>query len=362
MKLTNEQLSLLKSLTQAVGVSGHEKRVLKVFRDHLTPYVDEIGYDQLGSIYGVKKSKVKNAPKVAIFGHLDEVGFLVKSVKSDGSLSVMASGGLWSQNLLSQRVVVESVNGQLFEGVIGSIPPHVLTDAEKNAPYSIDKMLVDIGSKSAQETESWGIFPGCQIVMKGEFVELNGGERLLAKAFDNRYGLAVGIDVARSLKNVDLPFDLYICGTVQEEVGLRGAITLASLIDPDFAFVVDCSPANDLGGKAENGVLGGGVLLRYTDKSMIAFPQLLQWQKEVCSANNIPTQYFYSLGGTDAGEVHLASPGGTLTLTHCICARNIHSSGTVMDAGDYHHAHQSLVALVKQLSREKIEALAAMKR
>lgn len=362
MKLSAEQLKLFEDLTQAVGVSGHERRVLRVFRDHLAPYVDEIGYDQLGSIYGIKKSKQPHAPKVAIFGHLDEVGFLVKSIKSDGSLAVMASGGLWSQNLLSQRVVVESVQGELFDGVIGSIPPHLLSDAEKNAPYSIDKMLIDIGSRSAQETQSWGIFPGCQVVMKGEFTPLNGGERLLSKAFDNRYGLAIGIDVARTLHNEELPFDLYICGTVQEEVGLRGAKTLASLIDPDFAFVVDCSPANDLGGKAENGVLGGGVLLRYTDKSMIAFPQLLQWQKTVCERQQIPTQYFYSMGGTDAGEVHLATPGGTPTLTHCICARNIHSSGTVMDAGDYLHAQQALVALLRELNRETIEELVAQKR
>lgn len=362
MKLSAQQEQLFRDLTQAIGVSGHERRVLRVFRDHLAPYVNEIGYDNLGSVYGIKKSKIANAPKVAIFGHLDEVGFLVKSVKSDGSLSVMASGGLWNQNLLSQRVVVESVNGELYDGVVGSIPPHLLTDAEKNAAYSIDKMLIDIGSRSLQETESWGIFPGCQIVMKGDFTPLNGGERLLAKAFDNRYGLAIGIDVARTLSEVDLPFDLYICGTVQEEVGLRGAKTLASQIDPDFAFVVDCSPANDLGGKAENGVLGGGVLLRYTDKSMIAFPQLLQWQKNVCEANRIPTQYFFSLGGTDAGEVHVSTPGGTPTLTHCICARNIHSSGTVMDAGDYLHAHAALVALLRELNREKINELVAMKR
>ena len=128
-------------------------------------------------------------------------------------------------------------------------------------------------------------------------------ERLLSKAFDNRRCFRV--EIARHFANVELPYDLYVGATVQE-VGLRGATTISQLIKPDFAIVLDCSPARDSTGDAEQeGQLGGGVLLRYTDRSMLSFKKLIAYQEAVCKKLNLPCQYYSSPGGTDAGAIHI---------------------------------------------------------
>ena len=185
---------------------------------------------------------------------------------------------------------------------------------------------------------------------------------MLSKAFDNRYGCILGIEVLQALKNVTLPYDLYVGASVQEEAGLRGAQTIVQKIQPDFVFILDCSPASDMGGNSkEYGQLGKGVLSRFVDGSMIAFPQLLDYQRKMCDKMHVPYQYYISMGGTDAGIVH-KSNGGTLTLTHCICARNIHTNSSIIDLSDYEGAKKVLLAMLKDLNAKKIEQFKTMNR
>ena len=146
---------------------------------------------------------------------------------------------------------------------------------------------------------------------------------------------------------------MYIGVSVQEEVGCRGALTITNKIAPDFAIVLDCSPSDP---KNKNGILGKGVLLRVKDANMLAFKSLINYQKSICEKLNIPCQPFISMGGTDAGMIH-KSNNGILTLTHCICAKNLHTSSTIMDINDYLWAKESLIYIIKDLNNEIIDSL-----
>lgn len=305
----------------------------------------EVKYDQLGSIVAYKKSKIENAPKVMVLAHMDEVGFLVKEITETGVLKIHPVGGWFSQTLLAHRVRVTNRYGDVFKGTIGSIPPHMLSPEERNKPMQIDQMIVDIGAKDKDEVLDLKVQVGDMIVVDGPFEKLN-DKRLLAKAFDNRYGCVMGLDILDSLHDKDLPFDLYVGASVQEEVGLRGAQTITQMINPDYAMVLDCSPANDALDKNAQGKLGDGVLIRMMDASMIANKDLIHELVDVCVDNDIKHQYYFSNGGTDAGIVHKVHDG-VPTVTACIVARNIHTSSSILDVEDYLNAKKAILKLLK---------------
>lgn len=363
MRLNKKRRALFEELTQVVGVAGKETEVSRILKGYYEPLADEVIYDTLGSIVAYKKSKQANPAKVLVLGHMDEVGFRVGQILANGNMKFgPLASGFWDQTLMAQRIYIQTNEGTLIEGVIDSIPPHLLTPELRKKPMEAKDMYIDIGCKSKEEVEKLGIRLNDAIVLKGEFLELNEGERLVAKAFDNRYGCILGVETLQALKNKDLAFDLYVGASVQEEVGLRGAQTLAQKIQPDLVIVLDCSPASDMDGNdKEFGQLGKGVLSRFVDGSMIGFPQLLDYQRKMCDKSKVPYQYFISPGGTDAGIIHKLN-GGTLVLTHCICARNIHTNSTIIDFNDYEGAKKVLLAMLKDLTKDKIEQLKQMNR
>lgn len=339
--LSEKQLKWFKDLTQLDGVSGHEHYVANYLEKEYSKYADEILRDQLGSIVALKKSKQKNAPKVLVLGHMDEVGFLVKDITKTGVLKIHPVGGWFSQTLLAHRIRLTTRSGDQFPGTIGSIPPHMLSAEDRKKPMEIDQMIVDVGATDKEDALTMGIQIGDMIVVQGEFEQI-GKDRLLAKAFDNRYGCVLGLDLLDSLKDVELDFDLYVGASVQEEVGLRGAQTVAQMINPDLAVILDCSPANDALDPDALGKLGDGVLIRVMDGSMIANKDILYKFVDVCDDNDIKHQYYYSNGGTDAGIVHKVHDG-VKTLTCCVCARNIHTSSSILDSNDYLSAKAGLI-------------------
>ncbi|NCA97477.1 MAG: M42 family peptidase [Bacteroidia bacterium] len=362
MKLSQRQLSLLETSTQLIATSGAEEEVRLFLKKEFEAKKLEIITDNLGSIYAVKKSKLTNAPKVMIAGHMDEIGFMVLYVLENGLIRTSALGGHSKETLAAHRVVLKNRAGVKFYGTIASIPPHLKKDGEKDDEHFIDDLLFDFGFSSKNEVEQNGIAIGDSIVVMGDFRVLNNGKRLLAKAFDNRYGVALALDILDEISNEELPYDLYLGANVQEEVGLRGAVTASQMIKPDLAIVLDCSPARDLtDDKGEYGRLGEGVLIRYLDRSMIAFPELLDLQIKACEAVGVKHQYFDSPGSTDAGNIH-KSNDGILTLTHCICARGIHSPSSIIDVDDYLAAKKSLLHILRHLDNKAISQLRGARR
>lgn len=351
----NTLLKHLEVLTQLPGIPNHEEKVMRYMREQLTPYADKIIQDALGSLFAIKKSKNKNAKKVMVAGHMDEVGFIVKGINKVGSIKIAPAGGWWTQVLMASPVTLYTQTGQSFKGCIGSIAPHLLTPKKRNSVVEMNDLLVDIGLTSKEEALSNGIEVGDMIVLDGAYEPLMNGKRIMAKALDNRYGCAMTIALLEALKDIELPYDLYIGATVQEEVGLRGATTATSMIDPDVAIVFDCSPANDADGSDDVlGKLGEGVLLRFADRSMLPNRCFLNRLKQTCIQHNLPYQYYLSLGGTDAGSIHKTNIG-VPTLSLCVVARNIHTNHSILDRGDLESASKAAFALLSEFDSQAIE-------
>lgn len=355
--LSEKSIQTLKELTELMAISGDEAEVRDYLKAKYSKYTDEILFDNLGSVIAIKRSMNPNAKTVMLLGHMDEVGFLVKDINAKGSISLSPIGGWWSQTLLGQRVIVKNRLGQKFKGTIGSIPPHLLTDADRAKPMELKHMLVDLGFTSKEDVLSHGINVGDAAILDGQFEILNDGKRLLAKAFDNRYGCAMGLEVLEALKDVELDVHLAVGASVQEEVGTRGAQTIAYKIKPDAAIIFDCSPANDASGDKDSfGQLGAGPLVRFIDANFLPHRGFINYYVDLLQKHAIPYQYYQSLGGTDAGAVHRQYEG-IMTLTMCICARNIHTSSSIIDADDYSHAKTAVMKLLETLNSDTIEVL-----
>ncbi|USK59122.1 M42 family metallopeptidase [Peribacillus asahii] len=353
--MNDETLSLFKTLTELPGTSGNEHAVRAFMRSELEKYADEIVQDRLGSIFGLKKGNA-DGPTVLVAGHMDEVGFMVTSITDNGMIRFQPLGGWWSQVLMAQRVQIITDNGPII-GVIGSVPPHLLDEKLRAKPMDIKNMLIDIGADDKEDAKQIGIKPGQQIVPICPFTPLANKKKILAKAWDNRYGCGLAIELLKDVQGETLPNTLYSGATVQEEVGLRGAQTAASLIKPDIFFALDASPANDASGnKKEFGQLGKGALLRIFDRTMVTHRGMREFILDTAETHNIPYQYYVSQGGTDAGKVHIANEGIPSSVIG-ICARYIHTHASIMHVDDYAAARALIGKLVRACDKTTFETI-----
>lgn len=353
--MQEKTLNLMKELTQTIGISGDERAVSQCMKKYLEPNCDEIIYDNLGSIFAVKRCGKADAKRVMVSGHMDEVGFMITGIQKNGLLKFILIGGIDGQALLSQRVRIKASNGKEYMGTIVAHGDDIKACDPK-------KMLIDFGATSDTEAKEYGIKAGDSAVLDGPFTVLANAKRILSKAWDNRFGCIMAIELLEALKDVTLEYDLYIGATVMEEVGLRGGTTATGMIHPDMGIVMDCSFATDVKGDDNAvGQLGKGVLVRYYDKGMMPNRALLNHLVTTCETNNIPYQYFYNMAQTDAAWVHKLF-AGCPTLSACICARNGHTGNSIIDTDDYEAAKQATFEILKHLSVEQIEAFKAENR
>ncbi|AKP48160.1 MULTISPECIES: M42 family metallopeptidase [Bacillus] len=351
--MNQETLELFRQLTELPGASGNEHAVRAFMKEQLSQYADEVVQDRLGSIFGVKKG---NGPVVMVAGHMDEVGFMITSITDNGMLRFQPLGGWWNQVLLAQRVQIITENGPVI-GVIGSIPPHLLSEEQRKKPMEIKNMLIDIGADDREDAERIGIKPGQFAVPICPFTPLANQKKILAKAWDNRYGCGLAIELLKEVKDETLPNTLYSGATVQEEVGLRGAQTAANMIKPDIFFALDASPANDMSGdKNQFGQLGQGALIRIYDRTMVTHRGMREFVLDTAESNQIPYQFFVSQGGTDAGRVHLSNEGVPSAVIG-ICSRYIHTHASMIHVDDYQAAKELLIKLVRSCDQSTVEAI-----
>ena len=350
-----ETIEMFRTLTELPGAPGNEHAVRNYMRGELGKYSDELIQDNLGGIFGVRKGP-DNGPRIMVAGHMDEVGFMVSQITDNGMIRFQPLGGWWSQVLLAQRVQIITENGPVI-GVIGSIPPHLLSDEVRKRPMDIKNMLIDIGADDKEDAKKIGIRPGQQIVPVTPFTPMANDKKILAKAWDNRYGCGLAIELLKEVHGEDLPNHLYSGANVLEEVGLRGAAAAATMINPDFFFALDASPANDAAGnKNEFGQLGKGTLLRIFDRSMVTHRGMREFILDMAETHQIPYQYFISQGGTDAGRVHMSNEGVPSAVIG-ICSRYIHTSGSIIHTDDYAAAKELLVKLVKACDKTTVETI-----
>ena len=352
MKDTATQL--LQQLTEAHAVPAHEEEVREIFTRELEGK-GEFSSDKLGSVFCEGSGE---GPRVLVAGHMDEIGFLVQRITNEGFLSLVPVGGWWTHTLLSQRLEVKTRDGRKILGVVASVPPHLLPEAQRAQVVPIERLFLDVGADSlAEVTEALGIRVGDPVAPVTEFTPLSKEGRFMAKAFDNRVGMAAAIQAGQNLLGESLPNRLIVGGTVQEELGLRGAKTAANHIRPEVALVLEGPPADDAPGmsRAESqGRLGGGVQIRMFDPTHVTNPGLAQFAAQVAEEEGIPHQVTVRRsGGTDAGSFHVANEG-IPSIVIGVPARYIHSHNAIMDIEDQVNAVRLVEAMVKRLDAETV--------
>ncbi|OEF99342.1 peptidase M28 [Vulcanibacillus modesticaldus] len=349
-------LKMLKELTEAPGVPGNEGPAREVMRKYIKPYADEVYTDNLGSLIAKRGN---NGPKILLAGHLDEVGFMVKRITEDGYIKFQPLGGWWEQVMLAQRVVIHTRKGEIT-GIIGSKPPHILPPEARKKPVEKKDMFIDIGAKDKEEAMEFGVRPGDPIIPVSPFTVLKNPKMLMAKAWDNRIGCAITIEVLKRLQSEQHDNIVYGVGTVQEEVGIRGAQTTVNTIQPDVAFAIDVGLAGDTPGitpDETDSKLGKGPQITLFDATMVPHTGLRDFVVEIAEEENIPFQYeSLAGGGTDAGRFHLYGKG-VPSLVIGVPTRYIHSHAGILHRDDFENAIDLLVKVIKRLDEKTVQEI-----
>lgn len=355
MEQQTEQL--IKTLTELQATSGHEGNVRDYLRREMTPLVDVIEQDGLGGIFGIRPHADLDAPRIMVAAHMDEVGFMVTQITSNGLLKVSPLGG-WNPYVVSaQRFTLQTRKGD-YPVISSSIPPHLLrSSGGQPTTLQITDIRFDAGFTSAEEAQAYGVRPGDTIVPDVETIWTANRKRMIAKAWDNRYGCTVVLEALRALKDDRLPNTLIAGANVQEEVGLRGTRASVTKFNPDLFFAVDCSAADDLAGSSDTfGHLDKGFLLRILDPGMITLPRMKEFLEDTALTHRIPFQYFVSQGGTDAGQAHLMNQGVPSAVIG-VCARYIHTHQTMFSIQDYEAAREMVIQTIKALDRSTVNTI-----
>ncbi len=352
----DDTVQFLKSLTEAHGVPGYETEVRALLREYMEP-LGEVTQDNLGSLICRKAGE---GPRVMLVGHMDEIGFMVRHITKDGFLKFLQLGGWWDQVLLGHRVVIKTHKGDVV-GVIGAKPPHLLEADERDKLVKKKDMYIDIGALSRDDVVAAGVRVGDPVVPLSDFVVLANPQTYLSKAFDNRIGCAVVIDVLRQLnEGAEQVNDVYGVATVMEEVGLRGATTSARAVNPDVAIILESDIAGDVPGikdEISDVKLGSGPSVLLYDARMIPNVKLRDLVIDTAAELGISMQFnAMPGGGTDGGAIHLHELG-VPTVVVGIPARHIHSHGAIIHRQDYDEAVRLVSAVVARLDAETVASL-----
>ena len=338
----------LEKLSNACGVAGREEEVRGLMKSFLKPHVDEVNEDKLGNIIGIKKGK-KNASKVMLAAHMDEIGLLVKTISKEGFIQFAKIGGIDDRILLAQKVIVYTEKG-LLDGIIGSKPPHIQKEEERKRVLTYDELFIDIGAENQEQAKKMGVKIGDPVGFDIKFAKV-GKNIVIGKAFDDRVGCAVMIEAMKRLKT---ECTVYAVGTVQEEVGLRGATTAAFGIYPDIGIALDVTIAGDVPGVREVEApikLGKGPSIEIADMGLIAHPKVVRLLIDAAEENKIPYQLETGLpGSTDAARISLTRegvPSGVISIP----TRYIHSPSSLLSLEDAEKTVKLTVAAIHKIPK-----------
>lgn len=345
----------IEELTQASGVVGYEEEIRSLMYKELKEYCDEVSFDKLGSII-FKKGKGKG-PKVMIAAHIDQIGFVINHIDDRGFCYIKPMGYWDPMLLLNHEVSVTTDLGNKYTGVIGHKP---LKKLKSKTEIEFSDLYIDFGVYCKTEIQLFGIEVGNIVTPISTYKPLCNKNFIATKAWDDRVGCAVISEVIRNIKDEDLNCELYLVGTVQEEVGLRGAKTSSYLINPDIGISVDIGGHGDTPGCDPydcNLELGRGPSIAVLDAAAIGNKKLINLAKTVARDNDIPYQTDVMLnGGTDTGAMH-TSQDGAFGLTLSIPSRYGHSYNCIINLDDVEHAAQLLIEMIKKITPEYLEKL-----
>ncbi len=331
--------SMLRKLSEVIGISGYETEARAVIHSEIEQFVDKVWVDPLGNLLAIRNGK-KEHPRILLDAHVDEIGFIVRYIHDNGFLRITPIGG-WDPRILPGHRVVLCPKGpaksERVYGVIGATPPHLTTAKQREQVIAIEDLYVDIGVFSQKDVEAMGIRVGTPMTVWQPFIELP-DDVVSGKAFDDRVGCLIIIEVLRRLaKTPGHASTLVVNFAMGEEIGGRGARTGAYTLEPDVALALECTSAGDMPGIPKHKSptqLGKGSAITVADRTLITHPQVLATLEQVAKKEKIPFQYKQPLGGgTDGGPISQSRKGVPTGVVSVPC-RYIHSAISLLRLSD----------------------------
>jgi endoglucanase len=351
--------SLLRELSVAAGPSGFEGPVRAILQREFRAAGLEVSTDGMGSIIGVLPGPA-GGPRIMLAAHMDEVGAIVKYVTAEGMIKIHLIGGWLDQNLVDQPWTIITDKGPIA-AISGQRSPHITPAEERNRVTPRDEVFLDVGARSKADVEALGIRAGDPIVPRSDFVELPGG-RLVGKAMDDRVGCVMMLEALRRLKSMKLGATIYFVGTVQEEIGLRGARSATAQVKPDVGISVEAGIASDHpGGRPDftQERLGGGPVLYLADAQMLVNRNLRAFFERVANEQRIAVQTEITGGGAEDAAEMQRWDNGRPSINFAVAVRYLHGHHAMVERRDIDQSIDLLVAVVSQLNQETVKAIAA---
>lgn len=329
--------TFIKKFTEITGPSGNEAQIRAAIRDEIKPFADKVHVDNLGNLIVQKGQRTAKGKKIMLAAHMDEIGIMATHIDERGYIRFLPIGGVNPVTCTGGRV-------RFLNGVQGVIYAERRDDPKK-VP-SFEQLFIDVGAANHKDCP---VRVGDVAAFDRPMLDL--GKRLVAKAMDDRIGVAVLVETLRQIhtQKVKTPHEILFVFSVQEEVGLRGATTAAFGADPDLGLSVDVTLCGDTprGVKMEVS-LGKGPAIKVRDSSMLSDPRVVKWMVKTAEKASLPYQLeVLEMGGTDAHAIqltHAGVPAGCLSIP----CRYVHSPSEMVDYDDVQNAVQLMVALLGQ--------------
>ena len=349
MQCLTREIQLLEKLSNAFGPSGLEDEVVHILRKELEKCADETQGDKLGNVMFYHEGK-KGYPKVMLSAHMDEVGFMITYVEDSGFLR-FDTWGITNNIMPGQRVVFKGERG-FIRGIIGTKPPHIMTTDEQNKIVPKEDLFIDIGADNIAQANMKGADVGMMGVFDVEFIDLGDGY-FRGKALDDRAGCVVLAETFKALQ--DSPYNVVAVGSVQEELGIRGARTAAWQVEPDIGLALEGTFVADVPGTRPDRVsskIKGGPVLTIMDRATFTHPHILKTLIKTAKQKAIPFQFKkVPVGGTDAGAIHLTKagvPSGTVAVP----CRYIHGPVSIIHIDDLKNTIRLVTEFTKAISEK----------
>jgi putative aminopeptidase FrvX len=342
-----DPIALLEELSNIIGPSGFEDDVRDVLIDTVKPLVDEVRTDRVGNVICTRRGKRDDV--LLLDAHMDEVGFLVAYVEESGFLRLSPLGGWDARVLPAHALTVRGRDGRRVRGVIGTLPPHITRDDDRTKAFKLPDLFVDIGAASRDDASAMGVDVGCAVVPGYPF-ERVGDDLVMGKAFDDRAGCTIAVATLEALRGHDLDVTVVVTFTTSEEVGLRGARTVADQVQPSIAIALEGTTAVDVpgvSGAKKLASMGRGPAITIADSSLIASRQVTSKIQDLANAQQIPYQMKLPGGGGTNAAAYQPSGRGALAGVIAVPVRYIHAPLSLLRPSDLDAAVRLTTAFVQ---------------